>query len=141
LDVFDEFEQHFHDFLRSTPYIDQILQTSKEYRLVIDSLNILAVSIMCVMCHLYSVLTMSLRKYALWQGSARRTTDLVASTSSRSPRPNAKKSIARIGNCGSKSKACLKMQVLLAWAILRDSGRVPTCNRALNESWLNRETT
>lgn len=48
LDVFDEFEQRFHDFLRSTPYIDQILQTSKEYRLVIDSLNILAVSIMCV---------------------------------------------------------------------------------------------
>jgi hypothetical protein len=44
LDVFDEFEQRFADFLRSTPYIDQILQTSKEYRLVIDSLNMLAVS-------------------------------------------------------------------------------------------------
>jgi hypothetical protein len=28
--------------LRSTPYIDQILQTSKEYRLVIESLNVLA---------------------------------------------------------------------------------------------------
>jgi hypothetical protein len=45
LDVFDEYEQRFNDFLRSTPYIDQILQTSKEYRLAIESLNILAVSI------------------------------------------------------------------------------------------------
>lgn len=40
--MFDEYEQRFNDFLRSTPYIDQILQTSKEYRLVIESLNILA---------------------------------------------------------------------------------------------------
>lgn len=40
--LFDECEQRFHEFLRSTPYIDQILQTSKEYRLVIESLNVLA---------------------------------------------------------------------------------------------------
>ena len=48
LEVFDEFEQRFNEFLRSTPYIDQILQTSKEYRLVIESLNILAVSYLCL---------------------------------------------------------------------------------------------
>mmetsp|Transcript_14516 Transcript_14516/g.14124 ORF Transcript_14516/g.14124 Transcript_14516/m.14124 type:complete len:104 (-) Transcript_14516:202-513(-) len=41
-DVFDEFENRFNDFLKSTPYIEQILQTSKEYRMIIDSLNILA---------------------------------------------------------------------------------------------------
>eukprot|EP00347_Sterkiella_histriomuscorum_P015770 403355745 len=42
LDVFDEFEKKFKDFLKSTPYIEQILQTSKEYRMIIESLNILA---------------------------------------------------------------------------------------------------
>ncbi len=44
LDVFDEFETKFKDFLKSTPYIEQILQTSKEYRMIIESMNILAVS-------------------------------------------------------------------------------------------------
>ena len=45
LDAFNEFEEKFKDFLKSTPYIDQILQTSKEYRMIIDSLNIIAVSV------------------------------------------------------------------------------------------------
>ncbi|CDW71520.1 UNKNOWN [Stylonychia lemnae] len=42
VEVFDEFEKRFKDFLKSTPYIEQILQTSKEYRMIIESLNILA---------------------------------------------------------------------------------------------------
>ena len=43
-EVFDEFEKRFKEFLKSTPYIEQILQTSKEYRMIIESLNILAVT-------------------------------------------------------------------------------------------------
>jgi len=91
LDVFDEYEQRFNDFLRSTPYIDQILQTSKEYRLVIESLNILAVSILVLTS--YSASTMSSSGYAPWRGSTSRK---VGSCSC--PSPSARTSTGRTGN-------------------------------------------
>lgn len=42
LDMFDAYEDKLASFLKSTPYIDQLIQTSKEYRMFIDSLKILA---------------------------------------------------------------------------------------------------
>lgn len=45
-EAFDEFENRFKEFLKSTPYIEQLIQTSKEYRMIIESLNILAVSLL-----------------------------------------------------------------------------------------------
>lgn len=66
LDVFDEFEKKFKDFLKSTPYIEQILQTSKEYRMIIESLNILAVIYIINILKFYRDLMMNWKEYAQW---------------------------------------------------------------------------
>jgi hypothetical protein len=41
LDVFEQYEDRLEDFLKTTPYIDQLIETSKQYRMFIELLKIL----------------------------------------------------------------------------------------------------
>jgi hypothetical protein len=42
LNMFDVYEDRLQEFLKTTPYIDKLLETSKQYRKFMDSLKLLA---------------------------------------------------------------------------------------------------